>query len=269
MQLEVYRLQALCVLLHTSNSLLQELSLNLLKALDWYLRSRIALHLRILYQHLQVLQKLRDALLTRWHLLLANAHHERSEGLYAARAQRRISGLRKRLVDHVGWEHGATHLLLVGLRVFLSEVVEEEVTQVRFTLLFQDFEEELFVVTHKLLHFLWRRYEVVFENASVRLFTLSSPVQVLTCELLCVVRKVAIGSPMAILRQIEPAQFSSDRRWFVQVFEGLLLVVLLENTRLLGVERLVATLHLARLAELHMTFIFSLIALVLALDRQF
>ena len=140
----------------------------MLKALDWDLRSWIALHLRVFYQHLQVLQKLWDALLTRWHLLLwAAVHHERSDWLYASRAHRRLSGLRQRLVDHVGWEHGATHLLPVGLRVFLSEVVEEEVTQVRFTLLFQDFEEELFVVSHKLLHFLGRRYEVVFENASV------------------------------------------------------------------------------------------------------
>jgi len=47
------------------------------------------------------------------------------------------------------------------------------------------------------------------------------------------------------------------------------LVVLLENTGLLGVERLVATLHLARLAELHLTFVLALIGLVLALDRQF
>jgi hypothetical protein len=125
--------------------------------------------------------------------------------LYTSRAHRRLSGLWQRLVDHVWWEHGATHLLLVGLRVFLSEVVEEEVTQVRFTLVFQDFQEELFVVSHKLLHFLRRRYEVVFENASVGLFTLASPVQVLTCELFGVVGKVAIGSPVAILRQVEPA----------------------------------------------------------------
>ena len=52
LQLEVNRLQV--VLLHASSSLLQELSLNLLEALDGNLSCRIFLHLRIFDELLKV-----------------------------------------------------------------------------------------------------------------------------------------------------------------------------------------------------------------------
>lgn len=94
--------------------------------------------------------------------------------------------------------------------------------------------------------------------------------QVLTGKLFGVVGEVTISAAMAILRQVEPAQLSTDCRWLVRLgaLERLLLIVavLLENSGLLGVKRLIAALHLPRLTELHLAFLLAL--LVLALDGQ-
>jgi hypothetical protein len=66
----------------------------------------------------------------------------------------------------------------------LAKVVDEIVSKVCTSSLLQHLQQKLLIVLHELLNFLLSGHDFVFEDASVRLVTLASSMQIFAGEVL-------------------------------------------------------------------------------------